>query len=333
MAPQVLVLAAVVGIAVALGLYLAIAPSANSGKDKRVKSIEDYVSGTRAALSGVGGRSAALSATNITEQLKGLGEKVMKEGKSTSRTMELLQRADLPWRAPEWGVLRIVSIVVAPLLGLLFLHGDLFITLLGLGIGVFIGALGPDLVLKFLAGRRSKKFERQMPDILMLVASSLSTGFSLMQSLDACATDAAEPAAKEFSRVMAETRIGVDVEEALDRLAVRMDSDNMAWTAMAIRIQRSVGGNLAETLRQTAATLRERESLRRTVSALSAEGKLSAYVLIALPVGIFFYEMQVNREYIALLWTRPLGLAILGAAAVSMAIGVAWMNTIVKVKV
>ena len=77
----------------------------------------------------------------------------------------------------------------------------------------------------------------------------------------------------------------------------------------------------------------KRQSLRRTVSALSAEGKLSAYVLIALPVGIFFYEMQVNREYIALLWTRPLGLAILGAAAVSMAIGVAWMNTIVKVKV
>lgn len=330
MAPQVIALALVVGLGLAVGIFLVIAPSAASGKDRRVKSIDEYISGVRASAAT---RSSSVSASTITDQLKGLGAKVMKDGKSTSRTMDLLQRADLPWRAPEWGMLRIICMIVGPLLGLLFLHGDLVITGMGLGLGVALGALGPDLALKFLARRRSKKFESQMPDILMLVASSLSTGFSLMQALDACATDAAEPAAKEFSRVMAETRIGVDVEDALDRLAVRMDSDNMAWTAMAIRIQRSVGGNLAETLRQTAATLRERESLRRTVAALSAEGKLSAYVLIALPIGIFLYELQVNREYIELLWTRPIGLAMLVGATISMAIGVAWMNNVVKVKV
>ena len=97
--------------------------------------------------------------------------------------------------------------------------------------------------------------------MLTLVASSLSTGFSLLQALDAVSKDAAEPAAKEFSRALAETRIGADISESLERMAERMDSENMKWATMAIQIQRSVGGNLAETLRTTAKTLREREAL------------------------------------------------------------------------
>ena len=83
-----------------------------------------------------------------------------------------------------------------------------------------------------------------------------------------------------------------------------MDSHNMRWTTMAIRIQREVGGNLAETLRTTAATLREREMLRRQVKALSAEGRLSAYALVGLPIGLFFYSMWANHDYVSLLWTR-----------------------------
>ena len=166
-----------------------------------------------------------------------------------------------------------------------------------------------------------------------MVASSLSTGFSLLQALDAVAKDAAEPAAKEFSRALAETRIGADISESLERMAQRMDSVNMRWAAMAIQIQRTVGGNLAETLRTTAKTLRERESLQRHVKALSAEGKLSAYILIALPIGIFFYTMQTNREYVELLWTRPLGLAMLGGGVVSLVIGIFWMRKVVEVEV
>jgi tight adherence protein B len=112
-----------------------------------------------------------------------------------------------------------------------------------------------------------------------------------------------------------------------------MDSVNMRWAAMAIQIQRTVGGNLAETLRTTAKTLRERESLRRHVRALSAEGKLSAYILIALPIGIFFYSLKTNREYVELLWTRPLGLMMLGAGVVSLMIGIFWMRKVVEVEV
>ena len=139
------------------------------------------------------------------------------------------------------------------------------------------------MALRYLANRRAKKFEAVLPDVMMLVATSLSSGFSLLQALDSVARDAAEPAAKEFSRALAESRIGSDISDALEHVAVRMESENMRWAVMAIRIQREVGGNLADTLRTTAATLREREMLKRHVRALSAEGRLSAYILIALP--------------------------------------------------
>lgn len=329
MEPVILGFGLLFGIAVAVGIYLAVAPSNTSEREHRVKSIDDYI--THQARTAVSRPGA--TATSINTQLLGLGEKVMRDRQSTSQTMALLQRADLPWRAPEWGVLRIVSVVVGPLLGLLVLHGDLVLNILGLGAGLALGVLGPRLVLRYIAKRRAGKFERQMPDILMLVASSLSTGFSLIQALDACATDVAQPASKEFSRVMAESRLGVDIEDALERMANRMDSDNMRWTSMAIRIQRTVGGNLAETLRQTAATLRERESLRRHVKALSAEGKLSAYILVAMPIVLFIYEAQVNPAYISLLWTTPVGWGMMIASVFLLVIGIFWMNQVVSVKV
>jgi tight adherence protein B len=169
--------------------------------------------------------------------------------------------------------------------------------------------------------------------VLTLVASSLSTGFSLLQALDAVARDAAEPSAKEFSRALAETRIGADIEDSLDHLADRMDSTNLRWTGMAISIQRQVGGNLGETLRNTAATLRDRESLRRHVKGLSAEGKLSAYILIALPLGMFLYMLAVNKPYVELLWTNMIGIGMLVGGLISLGVGIFWMNKVVKVEV
>jgi tight adherence protein B len=200
-------------------------------------------------------------------------------------------------------------------------------------LGAVAGYVLPAFVLRFLAKRRCKKFEEQLPDVLTLVASSLSTGFSLLQALDAVAKDAAEPAAKEFSRALAETRIGADVSDSLERMADRMDSKNMRWTTMAIEIQRQVGGNLAETLRTTAKTLRQREELNRMVRTFSAEGRMSAYILIALPVFVFFWMLKVNFEYLSLLWTNPIGWAMITGGLVSMGIGIVWMRNVVKVEV
>jgi len=269
----------------------------------------------------------------VSENLVFFGDKVMEGRESTGKTMALIERADLPLRPGEWWVLRIVAVVVGIAVSMTLLRGGTIMTLVAGLLGVVLGLVAPAFVLRFLSKRRAKKFDHQLPDVLTLVASSLSTGFSLPQALDAVAKDAADPSAKEFARALAETRIGADIADALEHMADRMDSGNMRWTAMAIRIQREVGGNLAETMRTTAKTLREREELGRHVRALSAEGRLSAYILIGLPIGIFFYTMQTNRAYVELLWTRPLGLIMMAGGLVSLGIGVFWMRKVVDVKV
>jgi len=226
-----------------------------------------------------------------------------------------------------------VAVVVGVAGGMFMLRGGSISTLVGAVLGGLVGFIFPGMFLKFAASRRSKKFENQLPDVLTLVASSLQTGFSLLQALDGVARDADEPSAKEFSRALAETRIGADLTVSLAHLADRMDSKNLRWTGMAIDIQRQVGGNLAETLRNTAATVRDRQALGRHVKALSAEGRMSAYILIALPIGVFGYMTAVNRPYVSLLWTSLIGMGMLGGAIVSLLVGVFWMNKVVKVEV
>ena len=325
---------AIAALLIFVGLLLFVAalmsPAFKSKRRERVESIEQYVAQTsRRAVETV--RTTDVS--GLAAKLIRIGDRVVEGRESTSRTVLLLQRADLPWRAGEWAVLRVISVVVGMLLGILLIHGDAPLALLGALLGILVGIIVPPLVLRFLAGRRARKFERQLPDVLTLVASSLSTGFSLPQALDAVAHDVAQPAAKEFSRAMAETRIGSNIEESLERMADRMDSKNMHWTAMAIEIQRKVGGNLGETLRTTATTLRERESLFRHVRALSAEGRLSAVILIALPIVILLWMLYVNGEYVSLLWTNLIGIAMSFVAVVLMVIGVIWMRKVVEVEV
>ena len=306
-----------------------LAPAYVSRRQRRVESIERYVSGT---IIPADQRSTA-TVTSISNSLVNLGDRVMDKRNSTPRTQQLLERADLPLRPGEWAVLRVVSVVVGLAGGMVLIHGAAIATLVGAVLGVLVGVVGPALFLKLAASRRAKKFEAQLPDVLTLVASSLSTGFSLLQALDAVARDAADPSGKEFARALAETRIGADIEDSLDHLADRMDSTNLRWTGMAISIQRQVGGNLGETLRNTAATLRDREALRRHVKALSAEGKLSAYILLALPIGMFLYMLAVNRPYVELLWTNPIGIGMLVGGLISLSLGIFWMSKVVKVEV
>jgi tight adherence protein B len=320
--------------AVALGVFgivLALGgASLKSGRTSRVESIERYLA-PRTRGAGSARQSAAPRA--ISQSLVQIGERAMKSRDSTPKVIRLIERADLPLRPGEWWVLRLVSVVLVCLVAMFFFGWGPIATPLCVVGGGLVGYLLPMFILKFLAKRRSKKFEAQLPDVLMLVASGLSTGFSLSQALDAIARDAAEPLAKEFSRALAETRIGADLGDALERMADRMESTNMRWTAMAIRIQREVGGNLGETLRTTAGTLREREGLERMVKTLSAEGKLSAYILIAMPIGVFLYLLKINHDYVAMLWTRPQGVMMLVAGLIFMGIGIVWMRKVVKVEV
>ena len=205
--------------------------------------------------------------------------------------------------------------------------------LLGVPVGVLIGWLVVHLVVSFRIGRRRAAFSEQLPDTLQLIAGSLQSGFSLAQALDAVVRENSQPAAGEFSRALAEARIGANLEDALDRVADRMSSTDLHLTVMAIRIQREVGGNLAEVLLTTVATMRERAYLRRQVKALSAEGRLSSYILIALPIlvgGWFFY---VDPKYMSLLYTTVPGVIMSAGCGVLLVVGVFWMRKLIDIEV
>lgn len=304
-------------------------PSLQTKREQRVAAVALYAGASQHVQSPAKAQKAAM-----TSHMVAAGDRFMQDRKSTKGTLALIDRADLSFRAGEWLLIRITAALVAASLMMLLAGGAQFLVFVALcAAAAVVGFLFPQLVLRFLAAHRAKKFERVLPDVLTLVATSLRSGFGLPQALDAVARDAAEPAAKEFSRALAETRIGTDVPDALDHMADRMDSTSLRWAVMAIRIQREVGGNLADTLRTTAATLREREMLHRMVKALSAEGRLSAYILIALPVGIFLYLFASNREYVAVLWTDPLGMVMLAFGVVLLVVGVFWMRKVVRIEV
>ncbi len=323
------VAAALVSLSVVCFAFM-LAPTLQTRREQRVASIDHYLQGGRPAAR-LAGRSQLAP---LSEQLIGFGERQMHGKESTKSTMALIARADLPFRAGEWFVLRGVGGVVVMALAVFLLRGsESTILLSGAAVGGIAGLVLPSLVLRVLAKRRAAAFEAVLPDVMTLVATSLRSGFGLAQALDAVGRDAAEPAAKEFSRALAEARIGTDISDALEHMATRMDSTSMRWAVMAIRIQRDVGGNLADTLQTTAATLKERDSLKRQVRALSAEGRLSAYILVALPIGIFLYMTYGNYDYISLLWLEPMGIVMLCVGVVMMVLGILWMRKIVNIEV
>jgi tight adherence protein B len=249
---------------------------------------------------------------------------------NTERNLaERLELAGISRKPAEWVVLGVCLATVLAV-ALTVLARNLAVGILG---GAVITWPVMRLVVSMRIGRRRAAFSEQLPDVLQLIAGSLQTGFSLPQALDAVVREDTQPTSAEFSRALAEARIGADLEDALDGVAARMASEDMRWTVMAIRIQRGVGGNLAEVLRNTVDTMRERAFLRRQVRALSAEGRLSAYILSVLPVAVGGWLLFMDPKYMRPLYTTTLGLLMLGVTAVLYTVGVLWMRKVIKVVV
>ena len=202
----------------------------------------------------------------------------------------------------------------------------------GMVTGIVAGAAGSRLAVSARISRRRRQFASQMPDLLQVAAGSLRTGMSLPQALERAAAEAPQPAAAELGRAVAETRIGADLADALDGVAGRMASRDLQWAVRAVRIHRQVGGNLAEILDSTAATMRERESVAGHARALSAEGRLSGRILIALPVLIGGWLFLTDRTYMRPLYTTPAGIVMTAAAVVLIVIGALWMRAAAKVE-
>jgi tight adherence protein B len=195
-------------------------------------------------------------------------------------------------------------------------------------LGVVIGMLYP----KVRAERRSAQFLGELDSALTTMAGSLRAGYGLPHALDLVARETEGPISEEFTRVVMETRLGRDVIESLQGVDERIGTSDFSWVVKAISIHRELGGDLAEVLDNVAGTIRDRNRLRATVKALAAEGRLSAYILLALPVLVFLWILVTGDGYYSNLVEEPIGWIMIITTLVSVSIGAFWMSRIIKVK-
>jgi tight adherence protein B len=318
--------------AIAVGLLGLIVILATGSKPAMNLTLTEQIRayGVMAVPGQSGPRKDAVAASPFTGQARQAAERALANNKNLeARIAHSLEAAGMSLRPAEWLLMRAAIAIGGGLLGVLLGSGSIV-----LGILFIIAALiGPWLYLKMKRGKRLNAFGMGLADTLQLMSGSLSAGLSLAQSIDTIVREGSEPISSEFRRVVIETRLGVTLEDSLEGVADRMESRDFGWVVMAIRIQREVGGNLAELLLTVAATLREREFLRRHVRALSAEGRLSCYVLGALPPGFLFYLFLSRPDYVKPLYSTPIGWILCIAMGVLLGVGMFWMSKVAKVDV
>jgi tight adherence protein B len=226
-----------------------------------------------------------------------------------------IARAGLNWRPGEFAAAWLV------LAAGLALGGWLLLGPLGAAGGIVIGAAVPFIALKALEARRLARFEYGLPDALMLIASSLRSGYGILRAMQAVRDEMGPPISLEFARTLDEANVGVPLPEALVHLVQRVPLPDLEIVVTAILIQLEVGGNLAEVMEIVAATVRERQRLRAEVNALTAEGRLSGVVLFVIPLGMAAILTVLNPSYMSALFKTTLGHLLIGCALVLQVLG------------
>ncbi len=268
-------------------------------------------------------RTGALS--RVSELMQERIESFLDRSNRRGGISTALESAGIALRPGEFILLVLSASVTGGILGIL--AGNPVLALM-----LSVGALaGGRLLLSTKARRRQAAFGDQLEGTLQLIAGALRAGYGINQAINTVANEAIEPTAAEFARVVAETRLGRDLHDALTALADRMENNDFGWISDAIEIQQSVGGDLAEVLDTVASTIRDRNQIRRQVQALSAEGRLSAIILISLPFGLAGMISITNPDYLSELTESTAGRLLLLAGVVLMSIGVVWIRKIIKI--
>ncbi len=267
-----------------------------------------------------------LNASSVVEIHRLLAEAVDKRLASNQRRgLSLrLEQSGSQMKPGEWLILTAATGLAGLIIGTLFVN-----ILVGL-VGLVFGLLLHRFLLKRRVKKRQTNFGGQLAEALQLLAGSLRAGQSLVQALANVAADAPSPSAEEYRRILTENRLGRDLTEALYAAAVRMDSEDFEWVVGAIDINRTTGGDLAVILDRVTETIRQRARLRGQVRSLSAEGRLSGWVVGLLPPGVFCFVYVTNREYMAVFFSKPLGYLLLSTSGLLLVVGALWLKKIAK---
>ncbi len=259
--------------------------------------------------------------------IDGLEEAVTK-GRFGADLQTELARADVKLRVSEFMVLSAISVF-----GFFAVAQIIFGTpILGLVFGV-IGFFAPRIYLSIRKGQRLNAFNDQLGDTITLLANSLRSGYTIVQSMKTVAEQLPNPMASEFHRVTQEIALGLHYEEALNNMLRRMPSDDLDLLITAVNIQGKVGGNLAEILDIIGHTIRERVRIKGEIRVLTAQQMISGYVLTGLPIALGLVLYAINRSYIGRMFTDPCGWIMIGTAFVMIAIGFVIIRKIVNIEV
>jgi len=238
-----------------------------------------------------------------------------------------LARANLKLRVAEYYYIRIgMSLGLGVLL---FVFRD---PVSGL-IGFFAGYMLPRFWIGRKIGGRLKGFNKQLPDTIVLLSNSLRAGSSFLQSIELVSREGAPPMSEEMGRVVREVNLGLGMEEALANLVRRIKSDDLDLMVTAIGIQQQVGGNLAEILDTIAFTIRERVRIKGDINTLTAQGRVSGYLVAFLPIGLGAALNAINPAFMQPLFTETIGRILMAVGAVMMTIGFLAIRKITDIKV
>ncbi len=318
---SMLVLGGAIGAGVALFLLILILFGSNAGVERDLR-------GRLGALSGDTEDRGRLARIPLLRRFVAGAEDIARDRGFINQIETALDQANLPLRPGE-AIAGIIGIAgIAGLMIMVFQQSPIWG---GIAAAFILGV--SVMLIQGVAARHKAKFENQLPDTLNLLSTSLRSGYSLLQAVEAVAAEAPEPTAREFGRAMNETRLGRSPVVALKQVADRMESLDFDWAVLAISIQREVGGNLAEVLQTAADTMLQRNRLRREMKALTAEGRVSAIVLGSLPFFLFSFLFLTRRDYLQPMLDSTTGLMVLGGAGLLLGVGIFWLSKIVKVDV
>lgn len=248
----------------------------------------------------------------------------------TSKQLALdLGRADIKLTPSEFVSVNLLCIAGGALLGYLIGRGDLLLALLGALVGFYL----PRMYLNLMMNRRLQAFNNQLGDTLILLANSLRSGYSLLQSMETVSRELPPPMSIEFSRVVREIGLGLSIEEALQHMLERVRSEDLDLVVTAINIQHEVGGNLSEILDTISHTIRERVRIKGQIKAMTASQRLSGNVVALLPVALGIFMYTINPGYLAEMWTQACGIMMLISGITSVTIGYFAIRRITAIEV
>lgn len=267
--------------------------------------------------------------TKATDMLVQTVDRMVENQSLGERLRGALARADLRLTSGEYLILWMVAVVLG-----IFIGQVIFRTIVHTIIFALAGAVGPWWFLRYRAGQRLKRFNNMLADTIAMMANSLRSGYSMLQSMELVSKEMAPPISDEFHRVIAEVGLGLAPEAALANLTRRIKSLDLEIMVMAINVQREVGGNLSVILDTLAHTIRERVRIKGEIKTLTAQAQLSGYVISFLPLGLGFVIYTIEPAQMSFFWTNlSCGLPMMIATLLFMGVGFFIMRKITQIEV